>query len=107
MWRSYRQRRRHLESCYRSPRTLTKRYITSPTRAIWVSMTSPGGVPGQRPQDAGRVDPVALLQQHDRRLGCVPVVPRSGQPVSATAQLTLEALQVTIGVALHEGLARP
>src|SRR6478735_3355259 len=105
--RSYRQRRRHLESCYRSRKTLTKRYINPPDGAIWASIASPGRVPGQRTQDARWIDPITLLQQHHRGLGGVPVIPRSGQPVATAAQLTLETLQVAIRVALHERLARP
>src|SRR5664279_6208133 len=87
--------------------TLTIRDLASPVRAEWVSAPLPRRDPGERPDNAGRVDSVALLEVHHGRLGRRTVEPGTDQRVPATAQLLLEALQVACRVALDELAAWP
>src|SRR6478735_7453128 len=81
--------------------------LARPFRAEWASAALPRRSPGLWPQDAGRVDPVSLLERYHHGFGGGSVVAGSGQPIAAAAHLTLEALQVTVGVTLHELLTGP
>ena len=108
-----------------SPIPLTIRDLTSPVqgrpgvssplsiRGVNPRGQFPGSIPlprrdpGLGPDDAGRVDPVALLEIHHGRLGRRAVETCADQRVPATAQLLLEALQITRRVPLDELTARP
>src|SRR5664279_4859699 len=87
--------------------TLTKRDVRTGFCAEQESAALPRRNPGLGSHDAGGVDPVPLLQVDDGRRGGRSVVAGPGQPEPAAAEFLLEALEVPVGVTLHELLARP